>query len=161
MQRIFYVLLSFNGRIKRLTWLVFFLSISAVEYCCTFFFGDVLHISGPIGSGQGLFSADYFGDRASLLAGLIFLWPSLALDVKRWHDMGRSGYYTLIVYGPFFALYAAGLTAAVEVPEPQASRLMSVLALIVLVYFVILAARKGTPGANRFGPAGPLPFQVF
>jgi len=157
MQRIFYVLLSFNGRINRLTWLISFLAISAVEYCCDRFFRDVFHISGPIGSGLGLLSADYFGDRATLLAGLIFLWPSLAIDVKRWHDMGRSGYYTLILNGPVLAIYAAGLTGAADVPEPQASRLISVLALIILVYFILLAARKGAHGANRFGPAGPLP----
>jgi len=157
MQRVFYVLLNFNGRIKRRTWLIFFFVIMAAEYCCELFFRDVLHISGPISSGQGLFSADYFGDRASLLAGLIFLWPSLALDVKRWHDIGRSGYYTLILNGPLFVIYAAGLTGAADVPEPQASRLMSVLAFIFLIYFIILAARKGTRGANRFGPAEALP----
>jgi uncharacterized membrane protein YhaH (DUF805 family) len=161
MQRIFYVLLNFNGRIKRRTWLVFFFVIAAAEYCCQLLFGDAFHISGPVGTGQGLFSPDYFGDRADLLAGLIFLWPSLALDVKRWHDIGRSGYYTLIFNGPIFAIYAAGLTGAVDVPEPQASRLMSVLALIFLVYFIMLAAKQGTAGANRFGPARPLPFQVF
>jgi uncharacterized membrane protein YhaH (DUF805 family) len=160
MQRVFYVLLNFDGRIKRLTWLVFFLAISAAEYCCELLFRNVFHISGALGSGQGLFAADYFGDRATLLAGLIFLWPSLALDVKRWHDMGRSGYYTLIVNGPILAIYAAALTRAADVPEPQASRLMTLLALIFLVYFILLAARKGTPGANRFGPAEFLPFQM-
>ena len=159
MQRVLYVLLSFNGRIKRRTWLVFFIATVAAEYGCELLFRDVFHISGPAGS--GLFSDEYFGGRASMLAGLIFLWPSLALDVKRWHDMGRSGYYTLIVYGPILALYAAGLTGTADVPEPQASRLVSLLALIFLVYFILLAARRGTSGANRFGPAGPLPFQVF
>ena len=42
----------------------------------------------------------YFSDRAGLMAGLIFLWPALAVDVKRWHDIGRSGWFTLIFYGP-------------------------------------------------------------
>jgi uncharacterized membrane protein YhaH (DUF805 family) len=153
MERIFYVLLNFNGRIKRLTWLIFFFTLMAVEYGCELLFRNVFHISGPIGTGQGLFSADYFGDRANLLAAFIFLWPSLALDVKRWHDIGRSGYYTLIAYGPIIIIYAAALTGAFDIAEPQASRLLSVLALIFLIYFILLAARKGTPGANRFGNA--------
>jgi uncharacterized membrane protein YhaH (DUF805 family) len=153
MQRVFYVLLSFNGRIKRRTWLVFFFVILAAEYCCALLFRNAFHISGPVGTGQGLFSADYLGDMGGLLAGLIFLWPSLALDVKRWHDIGTSGYYTLIYNAPTLAIYAAGLTEAVDVPEPQASRLMTMLALVFLVYFIILAARKGTSGANPYGPA--------
>jgi uncharacterized membrane protein YhaH (DUF805 family) len=161
MQRVFYVLLSFNGRIKRRTWLFFFFVIVAVEYCCERIFRDLLHISGAAGGGQGLFPPEYIGDRASLLAGLIFLWPSLALDVKRWHDIGRSGYYALIFNGPVLAIYAAALTGTADVFEPQASRLMSVLALIFLVYFVILAARKGTSGSNPYGPAAPMPFQLF
>jgi uncharacterized membrane protein YhaH (DUF805 family) len=145
--------LNFNGRIKRRTWLVFFFVIEAVEYCCELIFRELLHISGAVGSGQGLFSPDFIGDRASLLAGLIFLWPSLALDVKRWHDIGKSGYYALVVNGPVLAIYAAALTGTADVPEPQASRLMTMLALIFLVYFIILAARKGTSGANPYGPA--------
>jgi uncharacterized membrane protein YhaH (DUF805 family) len=153
MQRVFYVLLDFNGRIKRLTWLIFFFGLIAVEYCCELLFRNVFHISGPVGTGQGLFAADYFGDRANLLAALIFLWPSLALDVKRWHDIGMSGYCTLIAYGPIFTIYAAAFTGAGDLSEPQASRLLSLLALIFLVYFILLAARKGASGANRFGPA--------
>ena len=157
MQRVFYVLLNFNGRIKRRTWLVFFFVIMAAEYCCTLLFRNVFHVYGPVGTGQGLFSADYLGDMGGLLAGLIFLWPSLALDVKRWHDIGKSGYYALIYNGPTLAIYAAGLTETVDVPEPQASRLMNLLALIFLVYFIILAARKGTSGVNPYGPAARLP----
>src|SRR5215472_4254270 len=128
MQRLLHVLLSFNGRIKRRTWLVFFFAIEAAEYGCELLFRNAFHISGPAGS--GLFSEDYFGDRASMLAGLIFFWPSLALDVKRWHDMGRSGFYTLIVYVPILALYAAALAGTADLPEPQASQLVSLLALI-------------------------------
>jgi uncharacterized membrane protein YhaH (DUF805 family) len=160
MLRASYILFSFNGRIKRRTWLVFFFVILATEYCSGRLFHDVFHISDPIGTGRGLFSPDYFGDQANLLAGLIFLWPSLALDVKRWHDMGRSGYYTLIVNGPIFAIYAVGLTEAADVREPQASRLISLLALVFLVYFIILAARKGSSGANRFGPAAGAPLRA-
>jgi uncharacterized membrane protein YhaH (DUF805 family) len=161
MQRVFYILLNFHGRIKRRTWFVFFLAIVAAEYCCERIFRDLLDISGPVGTGQGLFTADIVGDKASLLASLIFLWPSLALDVKRWHDIGKSAYYTLIIYGPFIAICAAALTGTVDIRDPQALRLMSLLALIALVYFIMLAARRGTSGANPYGPAAPMPFQLY
>jgi hypothetical protein len=35
------------------------------------------------------------------------------------------------------------------------------LALIFLVYFILLAARRGTSGGNRFGQAALLPFHEF
>jgi uncharacterized membrane protein YhaH (DUF805 family) len=160
MQRVLFVLLDFNGRIKRLTWLVFFFALMTAEEGCEVLFRNVLKISGTAGSGQGLFPAVIIVDMAGLLGTLIFLWPALALDVKRWHDIGRSGYYTLFIYGPFFAIYAAQLANAPNVPEPQASRMISLLALTGLVYFIMLAARKGTAGANRFGPAGGMASQA-
>ena len=97
----------------------------------------------------------YFDDPAAFLAGLIFLWPSLAVDVKRWHDIGRSGWFTLIVYGPVLAVYAVEeLKAADALPDtPLPGALISVMGLVFLVYIILLAARKGSRGANRFGPA--------
>jgi uncharacterized membrane protein YhaH (DUF805 family) len=122
---------------------------------------NAFDISPTVGTGRDLITGDFLAGvivsaMASLLAALIFLWPSLALDVKRWHDIGRSGYYTLILYGPFLTIYP--VTEAAVVSEPLASVLKSLLALIALVYLILLAARKGTSGANRFGPARPLPF---
>lgn len=163
MQRVFYILFNFNGRIKRRTWLVFFFALGIAEYGCELLFRNAFHIFSPAANGPGLISGDFYkslidyfaGVMASLLAALIFLWPSLALDVKRWHDIGRSGYCTLIVYVPVLTIYPA--TEAADVPEPLAPMLKSLLALTVLVYFILLAARRGNAGANRFGPAAGLP----
>ncbi len=151
MHRLLYVFLSFDGRIKRRTWLVFFLAIIAAEYFCETFLRDVLHISGQIGNAITPASENYF-DRASTLASLIFLWPSLAVDVKRWHDLGKSGWYTLIVYGPVLMIYLFQMTEAIGgLSDRAASAVLSVLALVFLVYLILLAARKGNRGANRFG----------
>ncbi len=97
----------------------------------------------------------FFDDRAGLAAGLIFLWPSLAVDVKRWHDIGKSGWLTVIAYGPAFALYLleelknAGIVPDTPVPGP----LLSLMGLIFLVYIILLGARKGAAATNRFGSA--------
>ena len=53
-------------------------------------------------------AADLFGGAFGNLASLIFLLPSLALMARRLHDVGRSGWWFLIVFtgiGLFVVLY--------------------------------------------------------
>ena len=82
----------------------------------------MLGMQAPAAGGNSLEA--YFDDRAAFVAGLIFLWPSVAVDVKRWHDIGRSGWFTLIVYAPVFAMYLleelkhAGVIPATPLPGP-------------------------------------------
>lgn len=45
-----------------------------------------------------------------LAAYLPYLWSTLALQVKRWHDRGKSGWYVLVVLIPF----VGGIWALVE-----------------------------------------------
>ena len=153
MERFCYVWFALHGRIKRRTWLIFAVTIFAAESLTELLIQKAFHLSDPAVTSAGDFAAAYFNDRTALLAGLIFLWPSIALDVKRWHDIGKSGWNTLIVYGPVTAIFVLEAIATVAVPAPLGSGVLSVFGLIVLSYFIILAARKGSPGANRFGPA--------
>ncbi len=153
MERIAYILFAFEGRINRITWLVFFAALSIAESVSAAFFREVSGMPGPAGAGSSLEA--YFDDRAALLAGLIFLWPSVAVDVKRWHDMGKSGWLTLAAYGPVLAAYFfeelknAGVIPAAPLP----GGLLSLMGLVFLVYVILLAARKSSPAANRFGAA--------
>jgi uncharacterized membrane protein YhaH (DUF805 family) len=55
--------------------------------------------------------------------GLLGLWSSLALTVKRWHDVGMTGWFAILTLPPF------------------ANFMM----------FVLLCLLPGTTGANRFG----------
>ncbi len=81
------------------------------------------------------------------------MWPSLAIDVKRWHDIGRTGWLTLIAYGPAFGMFLveelkrAGAIPATPLPAP----LLSLMGLVFLVYMILLGARRGAAGDNRFG----------
>ena len=53
---------------------------------------------------------DYrFSEPPWIAAGvwLFSLWPSLALQVKRWHDRGKSGWWTLLWLVPIANIYAA------------------------------------------------------
>jgi uncharacterized membrane protein YhaH (DUF805 family) len=59
------------------------------------------------------------------IVGLVFLWPSLALYAKRWHDRGKSGWWTLIilipVIGGIWALIELGFLRGTEGPNGYGS----------------------------------------
>lgn len=61
-----------------------------------------------------------------VIAALLFLWPALAIQAKRWHDVDKSAWWLLIAFVPVVG------------------------GLIALVFNGFIA---GTPGGNRFGPA--------
>ena len=61
----------------------------------------------------------------STLFGVISTWISLAIQIKRWHDRNKSGWWVFIELIPFIGAIWA---------------------------FVELGCLKGTYGRNRFGP---------
>jgi uncharacterized membrane protein YhaH (DUF805 family) len=52
---------------------------------------------------------------------LVFLYPTLAVYAKRWHDRGKSGWWTLIllipIIGPLWALIECGFLRGTEGPN--------------------------------------------
>ena len=80
---------------------------------------SMLNASDPAAAGGGM-------SMATMVAGLLFLWPALAIQAKRWHDVDKSAWWILINLVP-----AVG-------------------GLVALVFNGFIA---GTPGTNRFGPA--------
>jgi uncharacterized membrane protein YhaH (DUF805 family) len=150
MDWISWVLFSFKGRIGRLAWLGFFAGLALAEAATGTFLHAMEGSAAPTGAAP---LEEFFGDRAALVAELIFLWPSLATDVKRWHDLGKSGWLALMAYGPVFAMYlAVALKNAGILPAlPLPGVLGTLLGLIFLVYLVLLGAGRSTSGTNRFG----------
>jgi len=64
------------------------------------------------------------GDAAGKFANLIFLWPLIAVSVKRQHDFNFSGWWALIHFVPVVGS---------------------------LVLIIVDGIMPGTPGPNRFG----------
>ena len=58
-----------------------------------------------------------------LIGGVVFL-PSLAIAVRRLHDVGKSGWYLLVLFVPFVGL----------------------------VYYLYLMLSESQPDANQYGP---------
>ena len=95
-----------------------------------------------------------------LVFTLFIMIPSLAVAVRRLHDINRSGWWLLILIFPAFALGFLGNVAALEdqfgnaepTIEPGATDLETLAALIITcaVLFIVMAL-PGSRGVNRFG----------
>jgi len=109
-------LLSSKGRITRSDyWLRFFL-----PYIITIFvlvFVDMMLGTYDEGSGYGLLSTIFL---------IVFIYPSIVIQIKRWHDRDKSGYWVLINFIPLIG----GIWALIE-----------------------NGFLRGTVGPNRFGPS--------
>ena len=127
---------SLAGRISRRTyWLNFLLPITGL-----------LAIAGVIDSLMGF--VDQSGSAVAIV-GLLVIWPAIVGEVKRFHDLGHSGWLLAGVYGGGIAsnyleaLIGAG--AAVVVALPFAIALF-------WYYGLKIPFFRGTPGPNQYGP---------
>lgn len=115
----------------------------------------------------GLFGQDV-SDAATGLLQLALLLPSLAVSVRRLHDIGRSGWWILIGVVPAFVaavigVMTVGLAFLVGGGEPAAILaaigalalpvLLAIAGGIVLLVFSLLPSQ---PTDNKYGPA-PVP----
>ena len=110
------ILFSFKGRIpRRVLWLWGLISVLAFIV--------------PLGFLAPLFQRE---DIARTIATVVtiplavaFIWVSLALRIKRWHDHGKSGLWILIGIIPYVGL---------------------------LISFIFLGCMRGTVSRNQYGP---------
>ncbi|ADM09823.1 hypothetical protein PB2503_08839 [Parvularcula bermudensis HTCC2503] len=145
-------LFNLEGRISRKGYLL--------GYLLPYFLVPLVSASLPFGS----------------LAGFLYLWPSfVAVPIKRFHDMGVSGWYQM---GVIVLLFLAGLVSFQGVVDrlPQndfdamwemlndpavVSRLMEeaprfalgqgLLYLVLIAQFFLFALKPGDRGRNRYG----------
>jgi len=104
------LLFSFEGRINRKPYWMFILAMIVVYLV-------LIGISIAVGENVGMI--------LMVLFGLVMLWSSLALQVKRWHDRDKSAWWLLMNFVPFIG------------------------AIWVLVECGFL---RGTEGQNSYGP---------
>lgn len=90
------------------------------------------------------------------LASLFYVWPNIAVSVKRFHDRNMTGWWILYFFG--LAIVAIGLgvgaAALLKVTENPLLLFLFLIPTIALVIAetVILYFLPGTRGENRFGP---------
>jgi uncharacterized membrane protein YhaH (DUF805 family) len=85
----------------------------------------------------------------------IFLYPNVALTVKRLHDRNQSGMYAWALV----AIVVVGMVMSLSGIEDDPSRmtfltwvLAAFILVIVLAFLIELGFRRGTHGPNRYGP---------
>lgn len=112
------LLFSFDGRVGRGSyWGLVLVSIVLFGGLSAWSFYSMMNSLDPT-AGGGVAS------MLTLVLAVVFLWPALAIQAKRWHDVDKSAWWILI-----------GLVPAIG-------------ALVALVFNGFIA---GTAGANRFG----------
>ncbi len=167
-----------NGRVsRREIWLYFLLPSLIAGAAANALDASLLMSQTASGAKPGLAGVGMF----SLLVSLFFLWPSIAVPVKRLHDRNISGWWLLfmmagaiglflaaawLLIGDFFTLMAGqAATGSVSDAQMQAAMMRIVsgrapgdamlLAAagfgVLIVQFVLLYLLPGTDGDNDYG----------
>lgn len=80
-----------------------------------------------------------------LVATALLIVPSITVSVRRLHDSGKSGWWTLLLYGPYAATLLIG-----DVGQGLRLVVAAVLLIGALGWFALMV-QPGTAGVNRFG----------
>lgn len=115
---------DFNGRSRRKEYWMFMLGLLIVYFVVGVVLGGVLGGAAAVG---GDVAAGLFGGLSGILILILaaaLIVPSLAVQVRRFHDQDKSGWFILLGLIPFVG------------------------GLIVLVFMCL----EGTRGPNQFGP---------
>ncbi|MEL7033478.1 MAG: DUF805 domain-containing protein [Pseudomonadota bacterium] len=116
---------DFQGRSRRAEYWWFFLAYMICVFVLAFLIGVI---------GGGFESMNPIGMIVmgiATLAGLAIIIPSIALGVRRFHDLGQTGWLVLV-----FAILAA----------------IPLLGLLSMIAQLIWFAMPGTTGPNKYGP---------
>ncbi|SVD69996.1 uncharacterized protein METZ01_LOCUS422850, partial [marine metagenome] len=117
-----------QGRVNRAVWWVNFI----ISICFCFLITNL-----------GMYSDWVY------LFGLLLIWPSISINVRRYHDMDKSGWWVLLPYSPFIFLPLIGPSVSFGI---FGIYFLPYLTFGVLLYWLIVCGFfKGTVGNNRFG----------
>lgn len=96
-----HVLFGFDGRIARRHYWAGTLGATAL------FYGTLFGVAVIAGENDTAFGA------VTLLLYVPFIWTNLALQIKRWHDRGKSGFFVLVnlipIVGPLYSFIELGM----------------------------------------------------
>ena len=143
---------EFSGRSRRKEYWMFFLGV------ILFYIVMALLMVGVVGAGSMAAEGGAGGVFAAMagagIVGIILLIavlglfiPSLAVGVRRLHDIDRTGWWMLAPYGPYILSIVLAITGPIEL-----AGIMNLLSLAGFILLFVFALLPGTPGPNRYGP---------
>ena len=121
-----YLLTSVEGRISRQPFWLSILALLIVEWIVMIVLSMALGTSmmGNIDPGMPPEEAAamvWKGTIPIIIVSVLFLYPALAIYTKRWHDRGKSGWWTLIILvpliGSIWMLVECGFLRGTEGPN--------------------------------------------
>lgn len=94
--------------------------------------------------------------QVMMIVGLIFMWPSFALAVKRAHDRNKTGWMPAIFFALVLAVNYMQLAGLHEDAFGKPSLVFGTVSVVFLGFaiygFVVWGCLRGTTGPNRYGP---------
>lgn len=124
MGKLGFVYFSFSGRISRMTFWLSLLGLCVVEgivfaVLVPMLLGDVTAIDPN--DTEAMMALIMRVNIPVIIISLVFFWPALAVYAKRWHDRGKSAWWTLIglipLIGAIWALVELGFLRGTAGPN--------------------------------------------
>jgi uncharacterized membrane protein YhaH (DUF805 family) len=159
------LLFGFNGRINRAQYWLGTIGVNVVNWVVMLTMAGASAVPADKNPAAALAAAS--SQLAMVLPiSVAVAWMAMALQVKRFHDRGQSGWWSLLPVAPILFLVADVFAAVANQWAPErlvASMGWSLLALLVisLGFFINLGCLRGTDGPNKYdhtpgGGSGPL-----
>ena len=113
---------TFQGRIDRRTWWIGFLIIHLGIAAFNFVLSKLMNDDAPFLDGTWPNLVRLLGDRSGWITAMVFLYPQVAINTKRFHDRGLSGWWYLVFLVPFVAATAISISplGGADYPSPLA-----------------------------------------
>jgi len=136
---------SFEGRIGRRTFWLSAVILTILQWVLYAVVGGMSMMSRDA-SNPSMVGQDLQNVWPAWIITLVFLWPALAVYAKRWHDRGKSGWWSLILFVPLFGyiwFLRSGLSSA---------HVVMFVFLIGFIWFLVECGfLRGTEGPNQYG----------
>lgn len=154
------LLFGFNGRIGRSQYWLASIGVNVVYFMFVFAANAII---GPVPA-----KADpgglLVGSLLLLVTGVFTTWAALAVQVKRFHDRGQSGWLAALPLAPIFLIVWTFIDGFLN-GHPPISVVSAIIPLILLMmliglfFFINLGCLPGTDGPNKYdgGPTSSTP----
>lgn len=165
---------KFSGRASRAEFWWFFLFTMIIYFAALLLVGGMGAGLASMSPGAALISGTFSGFMIVIaLFWLLLFIPMLAVQIRRLHDINRSGWWLgafwllYIVYmGVWLSMMSTAMQSPGTPPQMGGFAALGILALVFFLYSIVLLVffcLRGTKGPNRFGddPYGEDVAEVF
>ena len=117
-----FIYFTFEGRIDRRTWWIAFVLIHVAIASFNAVLSRLMNDDAPFLDGTWANLVRILGDRSGWITAMVFMLPQGAINTKRFHDRGLSGWWWLVFLVPFFVATAISISplGGEDYPSPLA-----------------------------------------